>query len=330
MNIYTPPHLTRAAIALVKHFEGCFLEAYRDPVGVLTIGYGHTAGVKSADSVTQQQAEDLLLEDLDIAQADVRHHVKIPLNDNQFGALVSLAFNIGGSAFAHSTLVRKLNKGECVAAAEEFGRFVKGHIHGRRIKLEGLVLRRQAEREMFEAPLGSLVRNGEMVLAGLTIPVPGYGPRPKPRQPADRIAVAGATPPAASAQTVAQAAPTKRTAKIAKHASLASVAAGSAAGALAASDTPAAHNLVQTVSAVWQQAGGTDFSGNHTAWIRWLEAFHAGANTFVHGGDMAPLMSYLTEFIRSHEGVAVFLVTVALVVLRAAGLNMFANRSREV
>ena len=175
MNIasphYAPPRLSSEAIALVKHFEGCFLDAYRDPVGVVTIGYGHTGHIRRGMSITPQEAEDLLMEDLDIAAADVRHDLKVPLNDNEFGALVSLAFNIGGSAFKHSTLLDKLNRGDRRRAAEQFCRFVNGHVGGRRVKLKGLMLRREAEREMFLAPVGQLVRDGKMVLAGRTIPV---------------------------------------------------------------------------------------------------------------------------------------------------------------
>lgn len=91
------PQLTPECLALIKHFEGCRLNAYHDAVGVPTIGYGHTGGVRRGVSITPQEADDLLRMDLDGAQADVLRCVKVPLNDNEYAALVSLAFNISRS-----------------------------------------------------------------------------------------------------------------------------------------------------------------------------------------------------------------------------------------
>jgi lysozyme len=95
------------------------------------------------------QAEEFLRRDLNDAQADVLRYGKVPLNDNEYGALVSLVFNIGGTAFSRSTCLRLLNKGDRDGAAGEFCRFVKGRVRGRLITLRGLRLRRDAERDLF-------------------------------------------------------------------------------------------------------------------------------------------------------------------------------------
>ncbi len=143
------PGLTSAAVAMIKRFETLRLDAYLDPVGVPTIGYGHTRGVRLGMSITPSQAEQLLRQDLNEAQADVLRNVKVPLNENEYGALVSLVFNIGGSAFARSRCLALLNREDRTGAAQEFRRFVKGHVRGRPVTLRGLQLRRQAEQELF-------------------------------------------------------------------------------------------------------------------------------------------------------------------------------------
>lgn len=343
MNIaaphYTPPRLSSEAIALVKHFEGCFLEAYRDPVGVTTIGYGHTGHIRRGMSVTPEEAEDLLMEDLDVAAADVRHNVKVPLNDNEFGALVSLAFNVGGSAFAHSTLLRKLNRGDRRGAADEFGRFVYGHISGRKRKLKGLVIRREAERQMFVAPVGQLVRGGRMVLAGRTIPVshPTYdlahvGP-PQPPQYHEEavspyIVAASAeaeTEPAEPPATILPAA--ARAERRLSGKTLATIGAGAAIGAVPATGTPAAQSLVQSLGDIWQKAGGPDVFSGGTSWLRWFEAFTSGVGQIFKQGELKPLLEYLAAFVHSNEGTIVFIATVVLMLIRAgAGSFLFDNR----
>ena len=103
--------INAAGLALVKTYEGLKLEAYRDTSGILTIGYGHTAGVKPDDIIGAERAELLLEMDLMDVERAVSGLVKVPLNDNQFSALVSFVFNVGEGAFAKSTLLKKLNEG---------------------------------------------------------------------------------------------------------------------------------------------------------------------------------------------------------------------------
>lgn len=109
-------------IDLITQREGCKLEAYRDSVGVWTIGVGHTAGVVEGMTITQEEAMDLLREDLAWSEAAV--NMISPLEQNQFDALVSFVFNVGQGAFASSTMRRMLVAGEPIeAVAAQFDRW---------------------------------------------------------------------------------------------------------------------------------------------------------------------------------------------------------------
>ncbi|MBP8282382.1 MAG: lysozyme [Chromatiaceae bacterium] len=141
MTLTTSP----AGIALIQAHEGLRLTAYRDPVGIWTIGYGSTSHVHPGMQITRDQATLRLYHDVDDAEATVNRRVTVPLTQSQFDALVSLVFNIGGGAFRKSTLLQKLNAGDYAGAAGEFGRWVKAK--GR--VLPGLVTRRAAERALF-------------------------------------------------------------------------------------------------------------------------------------------------------------------------------------
>ncbi|MBP7662274.1 MAG: lysozyme [Shewanella sp.] len=131
-------------ITLIKEFEGFKSKAYRCPAGVITIGIGHTSGVKITDTVTFLQAEEMLRDDLIWAERAV-NNIKSSLNQNQFDALVSLVFNIGAGAFAKSTLLKLLNKSNFAAAAAEFSKWNK--VSGK--PSVGLTRRRAAEMALF-------------------------------------------------------------------------------------------------------------------------------------------------------------------------------------
>ena len=105
---------SQRGLDLIKEFEGLYLQAYRCPAGVLTIGYGHTsvAGepkVVAGMKITKQEAEDILRRDLAAVEADVGRLVKVPLTQNQFDALVSFQFNTGG--LGRSSALKRLNAG---------------------------------------------------------------------------------------------------------------------------------------------------------------------------------------------------------------------------
>lgn len=132
-------------MSLIKRFEGLKLQAYRDSVGIPTIGYGHTQGVKMGDIITGEQADKFLREDLQVAELTINANVKVRLSQAQFDALASFVFNLGSGNFVKSTLLKKLNAGDYAGAAGEFGKWVNAG--GK--QLPGLVKRRAAEREVF-------------------------------------------------------------------------------------------------------------------------------------------------------------------------------------
>jgi GH24 family phage-related lysozyme (muramidase) len=132
-------------LELIKSSEGCVLYTYDDGVGVPTIGYGHTEGVEWGQTITQSEAEELLKQDLNYFEKEVTRLVTVPLNNNQFSALVSFTFNVGTGALAESTLLRFLNQGDYIGASQQFGRWVNGG--GK--EMAGLIFRRSLERELF-------------------------------------------------------------------------------------------------------------------------------------------------------------------------------------
>ena len=143
-------HISPSGIDLICNFEGKRLTAYDDGVGVWTIGFGTTVypnGIKvmKGDTCTEAQAKTYMAHDLKKFEAAVNNAVKIPLNQNQFDALVSLAYNIGTNAFSKSTLVKKLNANDICGAADQFDVWVNAG--GKR--MQGLVNRRAKEKEVF-------------------------------------------------------------------------------------------------------------------------------------------------------------------------------------
>jgi lysozyme len=153
--------ISQTGIDLIKRFEGLRLNAYRDAVGVWTIGYGHTATAKPGQRISAERAEELLRRDLETFERGVSRLLKVEPTQAQFDAMVSLAFNVGLGAFGRSTLLRLMNRGSYTAAADQFGRWV--YAGGR--KLRGLVRRRQAERELFVSR-PETTRYAAMSLAG--------------------------------------------------------------------------------------------------------------------------------------------------------------------
>jgi lysozyme len=140
-----------ATLDLVKRFEGLRLDAYKDPVGIVTIGYGYTnragfgPGVKMGDRWTEQMAEEMLREGLDRFGAQIQKGFTRAPNENQYGAFVSLAYNIGPGAFLNSTALKRFNAGDDEGAAEALTWFNKA---GGKV-LNGLVRRRAAEKALF-------------------------------------------------------------------------------------------------------------------------------------------------------------------------------------
>jgi len=137
--------MNAAGFSLIKLFEGLRLEAYQDSVGIWTIGYGHTAGVKQGQIITSQEAENLLMKDIASTESGVRKLVPGSCTDNQFSALVCFAFNVGVGNLSKSTLLKKFKAGDIAGAADEFLNWNKA---GGKV-LPGLTNRRVAERQLF-------------------------------------------------------------------------------------------------------------------------------------------------------------------------------------
>ena len=145
--------ISQNGINLIKQFEGLRLEAYQCSAGVWTIGFGHTGSdVYKGLTITQEKAENLLKIDLTIHCNNISKLVKVKLNQNQFDALVSFEFNIGYGNLSSSTLLKLLNKGDYMGAANQFERWVYA---GGKVS-EGLKKRRKAEMSLFTAPASAM------------------------------------------------------------------------------------------------------------------------------------------------------------------------------
>lgn len=193
--------MSPTGLAIVKAFEGClapvkgrpgYFKPYVDPVGVLTIGYGHTnhhePKFNSSTVWSQQQCDEALAGDMATFEAHVTRLAKVPLTQYEFDALVSWSYNTGGPSTA--TLWKKLNAGDKASVPRELARWNKG---GGKV-LNGLTRRRKSEGELFAGNVAAALKT-----AGTKAPVapsrpqiaappvkPPPEPVPTPRQPAPR------------------------------------------------------------------------------------------------------------------------------------------------
>lgn len=139
---------SEACVDLVGTFEGLRMTAYQDQRGIWTLGFGHAYGVEEGQTCTVDQAKAWLSQDLMIADRALQGCIHTLVNQNQWDAMCSLAYNIGGSAFAHSTLVSLLNEIDFMGAANQF--LVWNKVNGE--PNAGLTNRRAAERKLFLTP----------------------------------------------------------------------------------------------------------------------------------------------------------------------------------
>ena len=143
----------------IKNQEGLRLNAYLCPAKVWTIGFGHTGSeVVKGLVITREQAEKYFNQDIAIHENNVSRLVKVPLNQNQFDALVSFEYNVGYGQFASSTMLKLLNAGKYNEAAAQFGRWVYSTTKQsdgtfKTVALPGLIKRRRMEMEMFKKPV---------------------------------------------------------------------------------------------------------------------------------------------------------------------------------
>ena len=132
-------------IGLIKRFEGLRLKAYLCPAGKPTIGYGHTKDVKLGDVITEEEAEQLLLEDLIVVENEINKH-NLDINQNQFDALVSFVYNVGQGNFERSTLLKKIKSNpNDLSIRNEFMRWI--YADGK--PLNGLKKRRKMEADLY-------------------------------------------------------------------------------------------------------------------------------------------------------------------------------------
>lgn len=136
------------AVCEIARHEGCRLKAYRDIVGVWTCGWGETRGVTAGMVWTQQQADERFCESLTEFAEGVRKLCTNAPSDNELGAMVSLAYNIGLAGFARSTVLKKHNAGDYQSAARAFALWNKA---GGQV-VRGLTLRRAKESAMYLTP----------------------------------------------------------------------------------------------------------------------------------------------------------------------------------
>lgn len=205
-------------LELVKSFEGIpdgdpstvNVDAYLDPVGIWTIGWGHAiadhagrwlrgpaareqARAAYPGGITRAQAETLLRADLLDACRDVQRLVAQPLSDAQFGALVSFVFNLGAGSLMKSTLLKKLNAGDAAGAADQFLVWDKARVDGVLQPLPGLTRRRRAERALFLGEDWRAAAGGVRAVRGaVVLPMAGRSivhraePEPRPADAAPR------------------------------------------------------------------------------------------------------------------------------------------------
>lgn len=140
----------QAGIDLIKSFESCKLEGYLDQVGVAPVGWGHTGdGIVEGMVISQLEADKFLTLDLSAVEKFINKFCTGNINENQFAALASFAFNLGCGSLQHSTLLKLVNENDPTASAE----FLKWD-HAGGVEVAGLTRRRLAEKELFNTPVG--------------------------------------------------------------------------------------------------------------------------------------------------------------------------------
>ena len=150
--------VSRAAISLIKRFEGYRRKAAQLPDGRWTIGYGHTLTAREGAEVSEADAEALLIYDMMCVARAVDGLVYADLNDNQFDALCAFAFSVGLEAFRRSDVLKRVNEGSLTQAAFALELWRRAEFEGERIVIDALVRRRASEKLLFLTPPGDAWR----------------------------------------------------------------------------------------------------------------------------------------------------------------------------
>jgi len=142
--------MTEAGVDFLSRQEGFRSRSYLDQAGKPTIGYGHLIRPgETFDAITESEAQVLLGLDVARIAIPVQTALRVELKPHQADAVLSLAFNVGGAAVANSTLMRLLNAGDIGGAADQFSRWNKITVNGRKVVSKGLAARRERERALF-------------------------------------------------------------------------------------------------------------------------------------------------------------------------------------
>lgn len=145
--------ISKNGLKMIRQFEGERLRVYRDVAGLPTVGVGHLVrksdDLAVGDTITKEQSEAFLAEDIKTFEESVNQIVKVPLTQNEFDAVVSLCYNIGRGALASSRSLRLLNAGNKARFADAILSFNKARVKGQLRVVQGLVNRREAERKVF-------------------------------------------------------------------------------------------------------------------------------------------------------------------------------------
>lgn len=147
---------SQKAYDLVQHFEGLRLKSYKDSGGLWTIGYGHTSRVYGGMIIDEEEAYQMLIDDMDEHAYELNRMLMVDVLQHQFDALLSWVFNLGSDATRKSTLIRKLNEGKS-KVSQEFLRWdkVRDPKTGVLKPSLGLSKRRRCEKHLFDT--GELV-----------------------------------------------------------------------------------------------------------------------------------------------------------------------------
>ena len=137
--------ISEKGLQLLKHYEGCELTAYRCSADVLTIGYGHTKGVTEDMVITQEEADQMLQDEMPEYEGYINDKVTVELNQDQFDAMVCWVYNLGSGNLSSSTLLKVLNEGDYEGVPEQMKRWNKA---GGKV-LNGLIKRRDSEAKLF-------------------------------------------------------------------------------------------------------------------------------------------------------------------------------------
>lgn len=173
---------SRAAVELIKRFEGFRARAARLPNGRWTVGYGHTRTAREGVEIKEADADALLIYDLSAVVAAINEWVFSPLTQNQFDALVAFAFNIGLAAFRRSSVLRRLNEGSMLQAACAMEMWRTADFEGERIVIDALVRRRSAEMALFLTPMEGYIPVPSLIVMPH---VDGQAARTGPGKPAE-------------------------------------------------------------------------------------------------------------------------------------------------